>query len=54
MNQLNSHNIWGPEILDDDDVLQYISSFYTPKIFPLEHHPFVQQDQQVFRDGMVK
>ena len=31
MNQINHRNIQVPEILDDDDVSQYISSFDSPK-----------------------
>ena len=54
MNQLNHHNSRGPEILDYDDVLQYISSFDSPKN-SIRRPPFFQQhQQQVFRDGMAK
>ena len=42
LNQLNHHNSRGPEILDDGDVSQYISSFDSPQKLPLEDHPFVQ------------
>ena len=40
MNQLNRRNSRGPEILDDDDVLQYISSFDISDKFLLEDRTF--------------
>ena len=54
-NQLNHRNIRGPDILDDDDILQYILSFDRPNKLPLEDLLFVQQNQQKeFRDGTEK
>ena len=54
-NQLNHRNSRGPDILDDDDILQYILSFDRPNKLPLEDLPFVQQNQQKeFRDGTEK
>ena len=54
MNQINRRNSRGPEILDDDDVLQYILSFDSPNKFLLEDHPFAWHQKQALIDGMAR
>ena len=54
MNQLNRRNSRGPEILDGDDVLQYILSFDSPNKFLLEDHPFAWHQKQALIDGMAR
>ena len=54
MNQLNLRNSRGPEILDGDDVLQYIFSFDSPNKFLLEDHPFAWHQKQALIDGMAR
>ena len=54
MNQLNHRNIWGTEILDNNDVSEYISYFDIPNKFLLEDHPFAWHQKQALIDGMAR
>ena len=52
-NQVNYRHNQGPRDIDES-FAQYISDFTNDVKMPLENHPFVQEQQQQFRDEMAK